>query len=130
MTKWKYQVVRMDTLDLFKGHVELLGKMAGTWSTRSTLSMQPSEDRARKQSRRVRSGLPFSNGGWRTSEVLDRASPLGGSARSARRQEATKIQSPYGTARANTGDTTAHFDIMLRQVVRPEPGLLINLFRY
>jgi hypothetical protein len=25
MTKWKYQVVRMDTLDLFKGHVELLG---------------------------------------------------------------------------------------------------------
>ncbi len=26
MVMWEYEVVRMDTLDLFKGHVELLGK--------------------------------------------------------------------------------------------------------
>jgi hypothetical protein len=25
MTTWEYEVVRMDTFDLFKGHVELLG---------------------------------------------------------------------------------------------------------
>jgi hypothetical protein len=52
------------------------------------------------------------------------------SARSSPRQEGAKIQSPCGAARANTGDTSARFDVMLRQVVRPEPGLLINLFRY
>lgn len=26
MVTWEYEVVRMDTLDLFKGHIELLGQ--------------------------------------------------------------------------------------------------------
>lgn len=26
MTRWEYEIIRMDTLDLFKGHLELAGR--------------------------------------------------------------------------------------------------------
>ena len=69
MVMWEYEVVRMDTLDLFKGHVELLGRQGWRWSMRSTPFMTPKlscEDRmtcagpATTRSHHVASGSPFS----------------------------------------------------------------------